>query len=311
MFAICFWHLLVHGFDIKNIGTHPIENNLYLIICSILVPSVNCFMLLSGYYEIKFNIKKIFTFVIQASFYFWLCLLLKIIIWNDFAISNLIHIFPISTKSWWFLTEYFIIMILSPIINEGVNKICKKQFIFILVTLIFINSFGLYLNRSSLGSNFLSLLILYLIGRFFSIYEIYLKPKQSIILWIGSTTILSILVYILSEFYPKISWWLLSYNNPLIILQAIGILYCTLSIPEKHYKPFIVLGSHSFAIYLFTEGIGINLYHFWANIFVKSSIYAIIYIIITCLVCILIDMIQSKINYTIRNITRINSYELK
>lgn len=289
MVTICILHMFIHGLGINNIGHAESINYSHLMICVILIPQVNCFMLISGFYGIKFSINKMLNFIIQASFYFWLCILLKYIIWNSFNISELI-------QAWWFLTEYFIIFILSPIINNSLKYISQKQFLILLGTLVFINSFGLYITRISLGSNLLSLLIIYLIGRYFFLYNVTISRKASIMLWIGTTIILGIIIYLATCFDYRLARLLLHYNNPLIILQAIGILYFCLSFPEKHYQPFIFLGAHCFAIYLITERLGIKLYTAWANIYNKNIILSIICILLMCFICIYIDIIQARVN---------------
>lgn len=296
MVTICILHMFMHGFGINNIGHTESINYIHLMTCVILIPPVNSFMLISGFYGIKFSIHKMLNFIIQASFYFWLCILLKYIIWNSFNISELIHIFPIATKAWWFLTEYFIIFLLSSIINNSLRQISQKQFLVILITLIFINSFGLYITRNSLGSNLLSLLIIYLIGRYCALYNITISRKKSIILWTSSTIALGLVIYLSTYIDYRLARLLLHYNNPLIILQAIGILYFFLSFTTKHYQPFILLGSHCFAIYLITERLGIKLYSAWSDIYNKNIILAIICIFIVCFACIYIDIIQVKIN---------------
>lgn len=303
MFAICVWHMFVHGFDLKDIGTNNFNvNNNYLLYCTILVPAVNCFMLISGFYGINFNIRKAINFIFQASFYFWLGIILKYILWGDFSFNKILHIFPISTFAWWFLTIYFVIFLLSPIINTGIRNLSKKQYLIILSILIFINSIGLYINRVSLGSNLQSLLILYLLGRYMSIYKIKISKRLALLIWIASTIILASLVLISTNINLKISWLLLSYNNILIILQAIGILYFVLSFKEKHYKPFLFLGANCFAIYLLTEGIGLKLYKLWCTIYKFSPILSLLIILIVCLIIAGINFIQSRINNSVSNI---------
>lgn len=313
MFAICLWHLFVHGFGIKDIGNSTRINYQYLITCSILVPTVNCFMLISGYYGIKFNIKKMLNLIIQASFYFWLCTIFVFIIQKNINPQRFFHIFPIATKTWWFLTEYFTIFMITPIINKGLSSLTKQQFIFILGTLFFINSFGEYLMRASLGSNFISLLILYLTGRFLYLHKVTITRNTSIFIWTGSTIILASSVCASTLIHPQITWLLFSYNNPLIIIQAIAILYFCLSFPEKHFQPFIKLGSHCFAIYLLTEGIGFRLYSSWSKIMINHNLLITILVILTtCFFCIFLDIIQKHINDIIKskilNISFITKY---
>jgi hypothetical protein len=302
MIGICIWHMFVHGFNIKYIGiNNSFVNKEYLIYCSLLVPFVNCFMLISEFFGIRYNIHKVIKFIIQASFYYWICFFINYLYNFNLSLETFIYALPISTRLWWFLTDYFIILLLSPFINEGINKIDKKNYSFILISLLFINSVGLYITRYSLGSNLLSLLILYLIGRFMNKYNLVLNKKLAFYTWL-LTTILLISIIILSlEFSTKITWLLFSYNNPLIIIQAISLLSFVLSFNKKNFKPFIFLGGNCFAIYLLTEGVGLKLYKYWSDIYINNSILAISIIIICCILIIGINIVQSKLNNIIYN----------
>lgn len=52
MFAICILHLLVHEVGIKESGVSV--GNVDLLLCALSLPAVNYFMLISGYYGIRF-----------------------------------------------------------------------------------------------------------------------------------------------------------------------------------------------------------------------------------------------------------------
>lgn len=302
MTCVCFWHLLVHGMNYKLMGSFNefIPRNNHLILMCLFVPAVNCFMFISGYWGMKFSYTKLYSFIIQAIFIFILGTIAKYIIWNDFRLINLIHIFPIITKQWWFLTEYITILLLSPILNAGIEKLEKKQFLFLIISLIMMNSIGLYLVRASLGYNLISLLIIYLLGRFMKNYNINIKRHQSVIFWCISTIILFLLSKISSLISPKITWLLMSYNNPLIIIQAVSIFYFTLSYKPQTNPKIILLGKHCFSIYLITELFGKKLYEYWAYLYGYNILICILCILCIELFCLMVDFLQSKINLYIR-----------
>ncbi len=62
-------HYLLHGGVLKNLT--PDDTNYYIvnIIYSCIRVAVNCFVLISGYFGIKFNIKKLIKFELQILFY--------------------------------------------------------------------------------------------------------------------------------------------------------------------------------------------------------------------------------------------------
>lgn len=193
-------------------------------------------------------------------------------------------------------------------IELTIKKLEKKQFSIILTILLFINSIGLYLSRDSLGYNFLSFLNLYLLGRYLYIYKLKFNRQKSLILWMGSTIILIALVLASRIISTKITWLLFSYNNPLIIIQSIGIVYLFLSFKEKNIKVFTILGANCFAIYLLTESLGFRLYAFWASINKINYLLSIIIILSTCFIIVLFN---NKISYIIQFISNILLRKIK
>lgn len=121
-------------------------------------------------------------------------------------------------------------------------------------------------------------------------------------MWMIATALLALLICAFyHEGYSKISWLLFSYNNPLILLQAVCIFYWTKSLREYHYQLFIFLGKHAFSVYLITEALGIGfLYPFWACWYEINALYAIGGILLTMTLCIFIDCLQGKLNEGIR-----------
>lgn len=295
MTSICIWHVLVHGLNYKAIGTVVVEHgSINLILMCILVPSVNCFMLISGYYGIRFSGKKMFQFMFQAFFYFAIGTVINYVIWNDFNIRLLKHIFPIMTNQWWFLTCYFILLILSPIINKGIESLQKSQFTLILVYLLLFNSLGPF--RNDTGYSLTSILILYLLGRYLKMYSIILSRKIALGLWLVVTVALWTILTIVLDNAPQYAWTLFSYNNPLIVVQGICILYFVLSFPPKHNSLFIIAGAHCFSIYLMTEIVGLNIYSPLAKVFKHSMLICIGVIFLIETMIILFDHLQSIVN---------------
>lgn len=302
MAAICVWHMFVHGLEIAGCYGHGIAGsvNNYLAM-TLLVPFVNCFMLISGYFGIRLTWHRIKSFVLQGLFYFLLAFgIYKVMGWHYVIFDNisllLTHILPISSYNWWFLTDYVLVMLISPFINIGLEQLPRKQIRQILIALLFINCFGFFINIIG-GSNFFSLLCLYLLGRTIRIENIKLSTTNSLSVWVFSTILLISVVYF---FYNRGSdiwlWNLYSYNNPLIVIQALSILMLVMSFKPTHNHVVNFLGHHCFAIYLLTEMIGLKLYHHWAQYFIQGH-YLILSgsIILVMIACVAIDWAREKI----------------
>ena len=300
MTCICFWHIFVHGMNYKKVGNGLAPDVADLMFMCVLVPAVNCFMLVSGYFGIRFSIDKMLQFMLQAFFCFIAGTAINYAVWGDFSLGKLVHVFPIITDQWWFLTIYFMIFMLSPVINKGIECVSKQQFALILIVLLAINSFGQYALSRSSGYSFLSLLIIYLIGRFLRMCPLAMSRKQSILIWLASTAILFMSVELSIIYHPSFAWHLFSYNNPLIIVQSVCVLHFVLSFPPRHIPIFIFIGAHCFAVYMMTEILGLNLYSLLAELYNENILLGLSAVIAVETVVILIDFLQSIINRYIR-----------
>lgn len=76
MLLICVGHLFAHGLGLKYMGRTVFDVDIStLVIFAIVVPAVNCFMLISGYYGMNLKLKKVISFIVQAIIYFWIGLI--------------------------------------------------------------------------------------------------------------------------------------------------------------------------------------------------------------------------------------------
>ena len=296
MTCICFWHILVHGMNYKKMGSCMHPGDADIVLMCVLVPAVNCFMLISGYFGIRFSIDKMLQFMLQAFFCFIIGTAVNYVVWDDFSLRKMIHIFPILTDQWWFLTIYFAIFIISPVINKGIESISKRQFAFILMVLLAMNSFGQYIVFRSSGYSFQSLLIIYLIGRYLRMHPFAISRKIALLIWVVSTAVLFACLMLSILYQPKFAWHLLSYNNPLIIVQSVCILYFVLSFTPRHFPVFIFAGAHCFAVYLITEILGLNIYSLLAKLYSEKVLLCLAVVIGVEVIVMMIDYLQSKVS---------------
>jgi surface polysaccharide O-acyltransferase-like enzyme len=170
--GIIFMHTFAYG------GTKIADYNRYIQI------AVNCFtnlgvssfMLISGYFGIKRDIKKLICFDVMAIFYSFVQLAIRISL-NDKpgGMDVLSSVFPVLSKTYWYLTVYVIIVVLAPYINEIPERLSKQNFTRLLVILIFFSSvvstclsFDIIGNE---GKNLIHMTLVYLIGRYMAKYD--------------------------------------------------------------------------------------------------------------------------------------------
>lgn len=301
MMGVCLVHLFYHGLGF----TSPSDATIFykdLILISLVVPSVNCFMFISGYYGIQLKKEKLLYMVLQASFVFWGVVFVR----NAFGFFGgevgwsliLPHIFPASSKTWWFLTEYITIMLLSPFINKGIECMSKEKFQRILFLLGFINCIGLYMASKHNGSDLLGLLFVYMLARYIRIYYKHICFRNAAIVWIVSSVVIAGVLCVLHYFNRDVLIkGVLFYCNPLIILQSVGLFFMINSLKKQVPSCLNWFGKHCFAIYLVTEWSGFYFYKQWAKLYRENDyLFLFFSILAISIVIMLADCVQGYLN---------------
>lgn len=301
MFMICVWHTMVHGYDYKNMSDSITPDNRGVILMGLCVPAVDTFMLISGYYGIKYSLDKLFRLIIQALLISNTVIFIKYFFFNG-NLEFYYQLFPISSECWWFLSVYIVLMLLSPIINGGIQLISSKQFLQILIPLFFIYSIIQYRLEMNTGGNFITMLLVYLLGRYLN-KTFYIPPKRVIFLlfFLSFISILLMMFYFLSIGRFDSIWRTLNYNNPLVILMSVSIFFYVKSLSKvKFPKVSLFLGRHSLSIYLFTEIIGFPLYKFWSNLLDINFILFLLSVAVIIIMIEFVDVPYSWINTYVR-----------
>ena len=295
MLAIFVWHILVHGYNLKDIdGTSIIANNTQLIMLALLSPATYCFMFISGYFGIPYSNKRFghLIFMCISSL-----LITSIIAYTiKGSIPNILSIlFPLTKGPWWFIYWYIIIMVVSPIINTGITIISKEQFRIILIIMLYFLIASIVQLKVNNGSNFIGLLTIYLLGRYIKIHKI--KPSMPCATGAYIISALCMIISILctNSIKPDKVFVLLSYCNPLIITMAVSIFFITLNIQSTYNSIFNKILSPLLAIYLLTEGLGKWLYDDIASIMSNSILVGCVIILAISIGCIIIGHILNTI----------------
>lgn len=60
MLAILCWHILVHGYGFGGGKMECLSDEVGITFASLFAPATYCFMFISGYYGLKFSVKKMY-----------------------------------------------------------------------------------------------------------------------------------------------------------------------------------------------------------------------------------------------------------
>lgn len=141
---------------------------------------VDVFVLISGWFGIRFSLNKLWAFLFQVVFYSLGLFLLAVAITLQKALTleGLKSIFLFNGSDYWFIKAYLILMVLAPMLNAFCDYASRREFKTILIVYFAILMVYGWLEPASVhftmnGCTALSFVGLYLLGRYLKMY----RPK--------------------------------------------------------------------------------------------------------------------------------------
>lgn len=232
MLLIIVGHLLLNSEKLGAIGTK--EYYITNIMRSFTVFGVNGFILLSGYFGINLNYKKLIRLDIKILFYTWIFFVIGIVsgIHQINIIKDILLIFPVITKRYWFITDYFVLCILSPFLNKFIQSLDREELkkLLLISGIIFylIATFCFMINADQIvndsGYGMINFIYLYFIGFYLKHYY---KDEHSSIFYFSIYGIISIMLFVVNWGMTKITGFyfdsLISYNTIFVLGGAISL----------------------------------------------------------------------------------------
>lgn len=233
MFFIVFHHFLVHAIfpDSLDSDVNLNTGNIISIITNgFLYIGVNCFILISGYYGVKLRWRNLTNLFMACAIYGVLGYLVHL--WYDGASigKNLIYhsFFIFSHNTWWYINCYVILLLISPLLNAGINIMTKRQHLITIVGLTICQVyFGYYWAQNMFdnsGYSFMQFLYMYVIGAYIHKHVTIKKDKRYSYLWIYiACALLWGILSCIGHSHAIEGWWKpICYNNPIVILAAVA-----------------------------------------------------------------------------------------
>lgn len=133
---------------------------------------VTCFILISGYFGIRFDLKKLIRLDLMIIFF----TLLGTIAVGNFSVKTLIKAcIPVISRQYWFITCYFALCILAPFLNQIPERLSQAQFRNLLLVLLLLFSViptvTTYDIMQDAGKGLAHFVMIYLLGRYLALYH--------------------------------------------------------------------------------------------------------------------------------------------
>ena len=192
------------------------------------------FIIISGYCGIKLRIGSILKLCIYLALIFIPFYIIRSYYMHDFNACVFVEKCFVISNAGYFIQCYFMLMILSPLLNSFIDKYEKKCLKWVVVFFLLEFWFGCIMNVEGLGYNHgysvIHFVLVYMIARCIKLYENELKkikPKFWLLAYVLFTTIISI------SYIVGIKWcW--DYSNPFVVISAV----CT-------FLPFLYKSYHN------------------------------------------------------------------
>lgn len=295
MTMITLWHLIIHGAGHVSYGVTHLSQlpNELLFTLPLLCHHVNCFVFISGYYGIRLSRKKLLSFISMTLFYSIASCVVYSLIQEGPLFYNIVRLdffrilFPISNNTWWFVSDYFFLMLLSPAINSGLESLSKSYFEGILIVL-FVFSVSGFACLCSQNVHLMTFIYIYLLGRYLQKYPLSFLKKHSAKIWIVSVLFLIMWQWMhlyVARIPGQNSNLIVPYNNPFVIIASISFFYMFEKMNIGNYPKANRLFSGVLSAYLITDGVLRNTINLWIidNFGTNVALLAIIALLVVLL----------------------------
>jgi surface polysaccharide O-acyltransferase-like enzyme len=315
MLLIVAQHYSVHGFS-----TIEMKYSLNRYVVGILSLGgklgVACFILISGYFMVysKFTVKKLIKLVAETWFYtISIYILFSFVLTpvEPIGLKTLIKaMLPIGYSEYWFMTDYIMLMLMSPVLNIVIANISKERLQkFLVGAIVFWSILPTFIGAHYGYNELVWFIVLYMLAGYIRKYLDFEKKNArkhlivgmiSYILVIVSNVMLIFLGHITNiDIFTNQSSRLMFLNSPFILITAVELLIGFLKLKPNYNKLINILAGATLGVYLIHDNNLVRLY-LWRVILKNADMYnssllilhALISILIVYIVCSCIDLIR-------------------
>lgn len=249
-------------------------------ICSFCVCAVNTYVLISGYFltDSEFRFSRLVNLMLQVLEYS-LIILAVLLATGVLKLSDmdpytcLGYVFPVGTEEYWFVTSYFLMYLISPVLAGGARSMNKKTFKIVLGGLIFFECMEksvipAFLPGDKYGYDLIWFITLFLLAAYIRIHGIPVLEKKGIALTVYAASSLliwavgligSYLGFPVALHYADITS---HYNYIFVLTASVGLFYMFKNahmdesgVPARIAR---MLGRLTFGVYLLHEHPGVR-----------------------------------------------------
>ena len=207
------------------------------------------FVIISGYFGIRLKLSSILKLIIYLALIYVPLYIVKCISDHEFVLTDFIERCFVISYAGYFIQCYFMLMILSPVINAFIDKYRRDSFKWVLLFWGLEFWFDCIMEVEELGYNrgysVMHFVLMYMIARCIKLYEDDIKRIKP---WVWVYGYLLSTIIIIFSFMAGVKWcW--NYSSPIVVFSSV----CTfLPFLYKTYYNNVInwIASGTLAVYI-------------------------------------------------------------
>lgn len=283
-------------------GDVDIQSHKILGIClnSFFIIGVNLFILISGYFSIKFKFSKI----IKLLCIILICQLIYLFFAKGDTVQKILYDIVFLKTENSFIPSYIALFLLSPLLNKALNAYSfqdlKKIVLLVTIVNVFMGFTLGYVSIDPNGYNLFNFIYLYILGYFLRRMP---SIKISLLVTIYSLSVIGIILW---AYFYKSNLSAFAYNNPLVLLSACSFFLILAKFQLKN-EYINKIGLCTFSVFLMEDFVmqyffSINIMLSWYNILISIILDYIILFILAYIITFLIEKCFNKLSVYLKPI---------
>lgn len=325
MYLILLWHIKGH-FMADSDAFHPLVIKVTNLMSNCISFHVDLFILITGYFGIRSNKKAIVKNLLLCTIYLWGLNAFSYFLSGSFDIKEVI--FPISHSPWWFMTAYFMLVLIAPFLERMFSIFSNNEWYGLIMMVLLLNVyFGHYQHLRIvyiMGYDLMNMLTVYCLGAFLRKPVLYEKikfggGKSKLLILLCFLTVLRMII---SKVFNMLNLNISAeeYCAPLTIAMAINVFLLFKNITLKSSKWITFFSTSSVGVYLITDyplvreyltQLFPKLYSEFCFNGILGMLFILIFSIVLFVVCVFIDKFRLQIQSAIEHLINLslNEYE--
>lgn len=280
--------------------------------------AVNTFVIISGYFGIHLRIKKLVNLDLRVVVYTWIGFACAVLtgIHEVNLLSDIKLLLPVLTKQYWYVTIYFVLCIISPLLNRLLKHLSEKELKIALVVggiVFYVVATGCYIINANqivtdAGYGIVNFTYLYMLGYYIRHYYVNKQcaSRYAVIYLLAGASIFLAnhgMTKVMGVYFNS----MISYNTIFTLVGAVAIFMFFKNIKIGDVPALNKLASKAFAVYIIHTNPCLNKFIYQDMIGISNMSGYVLVIamfalpIATYAVCFVIDSIMDIVLRPVEN----------